>query len=204
MEIRCKYFWSNSWDYQLYGRTLNVLPASCSYFPYCLKKCYSIQGFMCVCCGVVSLSTCLHDPFALRVYLYFCHQSTLTSGCTLTHLAFLKLLPPCFVWSDSLFLIWSFFECYSWFSQCYSSTSQMEPGVMGSWLLSVPLKWSQCPVPFSLSLVSLTLCQKCWLKSALWILMLICDATWFFYMFAQLTESSSTVFPAEMRYLGIK
>lgn len=103
----------------------------------------------------------------------------------------------------SLFLIW-FFECYSWSSQCYSSTSQMEPGVMGSWLLSVPLNWSQCPVPFSLSLVSLTLCQKCWLKSALWILMLICDAPWFFYMFAQLTESSSTVFPAEMRYLGIK
>lgn len=49
---------------------------------------------------MVPVSTFLHVRLIPQVYLHFsciCHQSTLTSGCTLIHLAFFKLLSPCFV-----------------------------------------------------------------------------------------------------------
>ena len=95
--------WGNSWDYQLYNRELNVLLASCSYLPCYLKRCCSIHGFITYLCILWS-GFCFHFspvPFALRGYLHFCyicHQSTLTSGYTLIHSAFLKLLSHCFTW----------------------------------------------------------------------------------------------------------
>ena len=96
-------FWGNSWDYQLYNRELNALWASCSYLPCCLKRCCSIHGFITYLCILWSgfYFHFLPVPFALRGYLHFCyicHQSTLTSGCTLIHSAFLKLLSLCFTW----------------------------------------------------------------------------------------------------------
>lgn len=53
----------------------------------------------CACCRAVPVSAFLRVPVAFRVWLHFCcicHQSTLTSGCTLTQLAFFELLPLCF------------------------------------------------------------------------------------------------------------
>lgn len=99
---RMQIFWSNSWDYQLCNRELNGLLASWSYLPCCLKRCCSIHGFISM-CAVEWFLFPFFRMFPLHMYFCcICHQSTLTSGCTLIHLAFFKLLSLCFIWEKWL------------------------------------------------------------------------------------------------------
>ena len=187
-----------------------MLLASCSYFLCCLKRCCGIHRFIVYLCMQWS-GFCSHFSACslLWIYLHFsciCHQSTLTSGCTLIHLAFFKLLSPCFVWGK-------------WFPSFWPSHFFLNVVLSLANIRAALQKGARCHgklAPLCVSAMESVSCSFQPLISVpdivprvlieinsldtdahLWCPMVLLHVH-------KLTESSSTVFPVEMRYLGIK